>query len=95
MAYGHVTTKYICTSFVFLVEQSINHCTVFNHNISQVLILTQCPMMVRADKCMARKGQPSSLLGRTMLHATFSFPSRGFDLGMNMLQHHALDKVHL
>ena len=41
MTDGHMTTKYICTSFMFLVEQSINHCITFNQDVSQVLV-SQC-----------------------------------------------------
>ena len=40
MTDGHVTIKYICTSFMFLVEQSINHCITFNQDVSHVLIST-------------------------------------------------------
>ena len=40
MTDSHVTTKYIYASFMILVEQSINHCITFSHNIPQVLAST-------------------------------------------------------
>ena len=52
MTDSHVTTKYICASFMILVEQSINHCITFSHNIPQVLDLTIANAMLVINPVM-------------------------------------------
>ena len=48
-----MTTKYIYTSFMFLVEQSINHCITFNDILFQVLISTHIMIVyIRMRLCI-------------------------------------------